>query len=534
MKSFLRMFRKNKKSAVPSADGAKPSRAKPRLTRETLVGLSILLVLLIALGTVLARRFFRSHERAEAIVAMEEARLGDTPGEQEKHDREKHDLEWPRKSDLLTPVAAPHREDAPSLDDANHWNNTPKERREETRFNPAVSSTVPADPPIFPKPRGDHERMKTDLPSGPSLGEDHHSPAAEAREKSREFQPAVAGPTFAAGPAMGSANSMVVQVSGDDGADRGPRPPDRYAGELNSRPESRPRSELGAADYPRAGQAGAPSSAAPDAPAAGMPFDSEAARKLAEQRRGEQRRVEEHRSEEGRMAGEAAPRDGYSAAAPTGNVPPNYGGGATGYAPQTYAPVQGGYVAESSRRPGGDGAAPLPVQNPLRGDGKYEVQPNDSFWTISEKVYGSGAYFRALAEQNRGKAARPDRLPPGLVIATPPVAQLEKDYPDLCPRATRRETVRNRADALHGYPGGTLASTAGGGRTYVVQEGDTLSSIARNELGKVSRWAEIYQLNREALGRDFDYLTPGMRLVLPIRDTQPSDRTTRRDEPFTR
>ena len=46
-----------------------------------------------------------------------------------------------------------------------------------------------------------------------------------------------------------------------------------------------------------------------------------------------------------------------------------------------------------------------------------------------------------------------------------------------------------------------------------MQEGDTLSSIARNELGKVSRWAEIYQLNREALGKDYDYLTPGMRLV---------------------
>jgi nucleoid-associated protein YgaU len=82
-----------------------------------------------------------------------------------------------------------------------------------------------------------------------------------------------------------------------------------------------------------------------------------------------------------------------------------------------------------------------------------------------------------------------------------------------------------------------MASTPGGGRTYVVQEGDTLSSIVRNELGKVSRWAEIYQLNREALGKDYDYLTPGMRLVLPIRDSQPSDRTTRRDDsgmPLTR
>jgi len=82
-----------------------------------------------------------------------------------------------------------------------------------------------------------------------------------------------------------------------------------------------------------------------------------------------------------------------------------------------------------------------------------------------------------------------------------------------------------------------MAGNASGGRPYVVQEGDTLSSIARNELGKVSRWAEIYQLNREALGKDYDYLTPGMRLMLPLRDAQPGDRTTRRGDegaPLTR
>ncbi len=68
-----------------------------------------------------------------------------------------------------------------------------------------------------------------------------------------------------------------------------------------------------------------------------------------------------------------------------------------------------------------------------------------------------------------------------------------------------------------------------GGRTYEVQEGDTLFDIARNELGKASRWAEIYDLNRDALGKDFDYLTPGMQLVLPTKDMPMSaDKTTRR------
>ncbi len=54
-----------------------------------------------------------------------------------------------------------------------------------------------------------------------------------------------------------------------------------------------------------------------------------------------------------------------------------------------------------------------------------------------------------------------------------------------------------------------------GDRTYVVREDDTLFDIARRELGKSSRWVEIYELNRERLGEDFEYLTPGMEIALP-------------------
>jgi nucleoid-associated protein YgaU len=97
------------------------------------------------------------------------------------------------------------------------------------------------------------------------------------------------------------------------------------------------------------------------------------------------------------------------------------------------------------------------------------------------------------------------------VISTPPIAQLERDYANFCPRTNRREAIRNRAAGA-----ATLAAYSGE-RIYVVQEGDTLTSIARNELGKVSRWAEICQLNREALGKDYDYLTPGMKLAMPPR-----------------
>ncbi len=180
-----------------------------------------------------------------------------------------------------------------------------------------------------------------------------------------------------------------------------------------------------------------------------------------------------------------------------------------------------------------DATAPSPsnadrsyaAENSTRPAETYEVQPNDNFWVISQKVYGSGAYFKALAEHNRGKVGQINNLRVGETLSTPTVAQLEQSYPDLCPRTNRREAVRSRLSptSLHG--------AYVGGRTYQVQAGDTLFDIARNELGKASRWKEIYELNRDALGKDCDYLTPGMRLTLPAKDAPPSgDKTTRRSE----
>lgn len=54
-----------------------------------------------------------------------------------------------------------------------------------------------------------------------------------------------------------------------------------------------------------------------------------------------------------------------------------------------------------------------------------------------------------------------------------------------------------------------------GGSVYVVQEGDTLYDIARSQLGKASRWGEIYDLNRDRLGGALDALPAGTRLAIP-------------------
>ena len=71
---------------------------------------------------------------------------------------------------------------------------------------------------------------------------------------------------------------------------------------------------------------------------------------------------------------------------------------------------------------------------PRRGDGKYEVQPNDSYWTISETLYGTGAYFKALARHNRGTDHGDDQLQPGELI-WPPRSPLWRSRIPICARS---------------------------------------------------------------------------------------------------
>jgi nucleoid-associated protein YgaU len=56
-------------------------------------------------------------------------------------------------------------------------------------------------------------------------------------------------------------------------------------------------------------------------------------------------------------------------------------------------------------------------------------------------------------------------------------------------------------------------------RAYVVQPGDSLSAIARRELGSSARWREIYAIpsNRALIGDDPGRIRPGQRLFMPDR-----------------
>jgi nucleoid-associated protein YgaU len=51
-------------------------------------------------------------------------------------------------------------------------------------------------------------------------------------------------------------------------------------------------------------------------------------------------------------------------------------------------------------------------------------------------------------------------------------------------------------------------------RLYTVRQGDTLSGIAKKQLGDANRWPEIFELNGEVIS-DPDLIFPGQVLVLP-------------------
>jgi LysM repeat protein len=67
-------------------------------------------------------------------------------------------------------------------------------------------------------------------------------------------------------------------------------------------------------------------------------------------------------------------------------------------------------------------------------------------------------------------------------------------------------------------PGAAAAGAGGGGaaaaQTYTVQAGDTLSKIAKEQLGSANKYMEIFNANRDQLS-DPDKIKPGQVLKIP-------------------
>ncbi|MFH1745971.1 MAG: LysM peptidoglycan-binding domain-containing protein [Planctomycetota bacterium] len=125
---------------------------------------------------------------------------------------------------------------------------------------------------------------------------------------------------------------------------------------------------------------------------------------------------------------------------------------------------------------------------------KYTIKRGDRLYAIAEEHYGDGKYWTKIRDANPG--IDPDKLKIGQEITLPPVEEVKGVTPT--PAAPQ--------------PGSTQPPTARA--TYVVEEGDTLISIARNVLKDGDRWREIYDLNRDKLDNP-DVIPVGTELKLP-------------------
>jgi nucleoid-associated protein YgaU len=174
-----------------------------------------------------------------------------------------------------------------------------------------------------------------------------------------------------------------------------------------------------------------------------------------------------------------------------------------------------------TRRPAAPRGNFDPQADPLVSNtGEYVIRPNDNYWRISRKVYGTARYFDALRKHNELTLPDAKNLKVGTRIATPSMELLEQQYKDILPVIAAPKP----AGAMYHSPNAPKAPgfflEPGNQPAYRVGPTDTLSGISQKTLNRSSRWDEIYELNRDRLA-GHDQLTVGTILRLPADASQP-------------
>lgn len=130
---------------------------------------------------------------------------------------------------------------------------------------------------------------------------------------------------------------------------------------------------------------------------------------------------------------------------------------------------------------------------------EYIVQPDDSMWMIAKRWFGDPNRWREIARGNPD--VNPDRLRVGQRLQLPA-------HDDAGGVGLNQPASIKPARV-------TTSAPAGPARYYTVESGDTLSTIADQYYDSETRWHEIYEANRTAIGGNPDRLKVGMRLRIP-------------------
>jgi nucleoid-associated protein YgaU len=119
----------------------------------------------------------------------------------------------------------------------------------------------------------------------------------------------------------------------------------------------------------------------------------------------------------------------------------------------------------------------------------HEPKKDDTYASISKDFYNDAKYATALQEYN---GRRP--LQTSVRVEVPPIHVLKKRYPQLV-----GAVVPVSGKSSDGWAPATDTGPAfrpSGQRTFTVPAGGlTMASIARDTLGSISRWRDIYDIN---------------------------------------
>lgn len=152
---------------------------------------------------------------------------------------------------------------------------------------------------------------------------------------------------------------------------------------------------------------------------------------------------------------------------------------------------------------------------PATGGRTHTIAESDSLWAIAMKYYDDGSLWPRIKAANPGLDE--NRLLVGQTIVIPPKESTPAPAAGPAagrPTETPREPSRTTPPAAPATGTGTPTAARA---VYVVEQGDSLISIARNVLGDGTRWREIYELNKSKIPNP-DILYVGLKLQLPERN----------------
>lgn len=216
-------------------------------------------------------------------------------------------------------------------------------------------------------------------------------------------------------------------------------------------------------------------------------------------------------------------RSGGNTTPMAGRVDETPGAGGTGV--QTPAGPQGAGGGSGAAAGTGPGGLPISSGKELA----HTVKSGDTLAKLTKQYYNSGDadLWAKLANYNKGKLGKNNGLSLGTTLRVPPLdvllgkAELSPAGRGVFPPGT---PGTQGTQGSGGSPSAVVSKPASGNgaadptvRTYTVKSGDTLGSIAKNELGTATRWKEILDLNKKLLPSP-EAMKIGMTLKLPAKD----------------